>query len=904
LVDLAGSECVGRSGAKNDRAREAGSINQSLLTLGRVITALVDHHGHIPYRDSKLTRLLQESLGGKAKTCIIATLSPSQGAVEESMSTLDYAYRAKSIKNQPTLNQRLTKKVIMKEYLAEVETLKMQLMQTREKNGVYVDPQEYYAMESRLAAQESQILECEGALAARNEEIKLVRVERDDVQASMEALQEAHAQTQTELGVAQESLGRAQEEVCTAFVEMSAAEAVVGEQKQTEAALWTQGTSLQKDLHRAQGDMGQLLSKVDTLKKSEGQKLKDTEDFVAQLNSSGESLAAQVKAFGSSSEAHSDSLKSGVTQMLQHGRQTCSTLKAAIETALTTMIGDAEQARDEMVTSCGGLKTHLGATNTHIETTLRTLQGQLSDWLGEVDTSMQQAQEQLTFQSKQIATVSSTIDAHCVELKSLSSAFVETQEELRNQTIQCAEELQTDLRQQLQAYQATVETQATAASKTLEDQAAAMEKAMQAMLKEMVASSNNALTTSMNHAKDMTNAAVSSIDAGVSSITSAQNNIHAQNVAHASGVTSQAGVTNSTFTAEMSVLTQQRDSADEVLSTVSGAVGNKRKFLDSTVTELCSSVHSAIKEGVDVVDQTSATAKNVLSNVSTAAQSMNATASEAMDGFTSYIESEGKTLTSTLDDHFTAAQVHVVEAAAAVGSLQDSADRHDWRMSESATQSSGTTPTKVVPSSVGESPLKRTRNHGEIRDDTKQQLTSSGYAISYETAREAIHTAANAPAATAGDGVDDANMDVSSSTHATSLLEDSSVPAAAASAEPADAEEAEAGMDVLSAPEITTADGVSASAGGGEVVVEENPSLSVKGAVVSKQQEDVAPAPAVADENSPPNVPTAASTSTKSGKGGRTGRSKIATLSSGSTRASRRGAAAAASGNETPMSEL
>ena len=90
LVDLAGSECVGRSGAKNDRAREAGSINQSLLTLGRVITALVDHHGHIPYRDSKLTRLLQESLGGRAKTCIIATLSPSQLAIEETLSTLDY----------------------------------------------------------------------------------------------------------------------------------------------------------------------------------------------------------------------------------------------------------------------------------------------------------------------------------------------------------------------------------------------------------------------------------------------------------------------------------------------------------------------------------------------------------------------------------------------------------------------------------------------------------------------------------------------------------------------------------------------------------------------------------------------------------------------------------------------
>lgn len=66
---------MGRSGAKNARAREAGNINQSLLTLGRVIMALVEHHPHVPYRDSKLTRLLQESLGGRAKTCIIATVT-------------------------------------------------------------------------------------------------------------------------------------------------------------------------------------------------------------------------------------------------------------------------------------------------------------------------------------------------------------------------------------------------------------------------------------------------------------------------------------------------------------------------------------------------------------------------------------------------------------------------------------------------------------------------------------------------------------------------------------------------------------------------------------------------------------------------------------------------------------
>ena len=68
----------------------------------------------------------------------------------------------------------------MKEYLAEVETLKAQLQLTREKNGVYVDPGEFYAMETRLQSQEAQIEECESALALRNDEIKLVRKERDE----------------------------------------------------------------------------------------------------------------------------------------------------------------------------------------------------------------------------------------------------------------------------------------------------------------------------------------------------------------------------------------------------------------------------------------------------------------------------------------------------------------------------------------------------------------------------------------------------------------------------------------------------------------------------------------------------------------------------------------------------
>ncbi|KAI8937543.1 hypothetical protein NX059_005261 [Plenodomus lindquistii] len=143
LVDLAGSENIQRSGAENKRAAEAGLINKSLLTLGRVINALVERSSHIPYRESKLTRLLQDSLGGRTKTCIIATLSPAKSNLEETISTLDYAFRAKNIRNKPQVNQAINKKTLLKEYTAEIEKLKGELIATRQRNGVYLTQENY-----------------------------------------------------------------------------------------------------------------------------------------------------------------------------------------------------------------------------------------------------------------------------------------------------------------------------------------------------------------------------------------------------------------------------------------------------------------------------------------------------------------------------------------------------------------------------------------------------------------------------------------------------------------------------------------------------------------------------------------------------------------------------------------
>ena len=109
LVDLAGSEKVAKTGAAGKRLEEAKNINKSLTTLGLVITALTDSKStYVPYRDSKLTRVLQDSLGGNAKTTLILTCSPSSWNEDETISTLRFGTRAKAIKNKPKLNKEFT----------------------------------------------------------------------------------------------------------------------------------------------------------------------------------------------------------------------------------------------------------------------------------------------------------------------------------------------------------------------------------------------------------------------------------------------------------------------------------------------------------------------------------------------------------------------------------------------------------------------------------------------------------------------------------------------------------------------------------------------------------------------------------------------------------------------------
>ncbi|XP_042645487.1 kinesin-like protein KIF16B isoform X1 [Tyto alba] len=168
LVDLAGSERADATGATGVRLKEGGNINKSLVTLGNVISALADlsqdatnplskkKQVFVPYRDSVLTWLLKDSLGGNSKTIMIATISPADVNYGETLSTLRYANRAKNIINKPTINEDPNVKLI-RELRAEIARLKALLAQGNQ--IALLDSPTALSMEEKLQRNEARVQE-------------------------------------------------------------------------------------------------------------------------------------------------------------------------------------------------------------------------------------------------------------------------------------------------------------------------------------------------------------------------------------------------------------------------------------------------------------------------------------------------------------------------------------------------------------------------------------------------------------------------------------------------------------------------------------------------------------------------------------------------------------------------
>ncbi|CAM8919541.1 unnamed protein product [Rhodiola kirilowii] len=269
LVDLAGSENVTRSGVRDARAREAGEINKSLLTLGRCINSLVEHSGHVPYRDSKLTRLLRDSLGGKTKTCIIATISPSVHCLEETLSTLDYAHRAKNIKNKPEVNQKMLKSAMIKDLYSEIDRLKQEVFAAREKNGVYIPRDRYLQDEAEKKAMVEKIEQMELESEFKDKQIVELQELYNSQQAMAVELSEKLGKTEKRLSETDFALTDLQQKHQQATATIMEKEYLIQNLLKSEKALIEHAFELRQELQNAASDVSVLFSKIERKDKIE-----------------------------------------------------------------------------------------------------------------------------------------------------------------------------------------------------------------------------------------------------------------------------------------------------------------------------------------------------------------------------------------------------------------------------------------------------------------------------------------------------------------------------------------------------------------------------------------------------------------------------------------------------------
>ncbi|EFN50818.1 hypothetical protein CHLNCDRAFT_59403 [Chlorella variabilis] len=294
LIDLAGSERVGKSGATGERLTEAKGINKSLTTLGRVVTALMDRQQHVPYRDSRLTFLLKESLGGNSLTSIVACVSPSEESAQETHSTLVFAAGAKKIRN------KASRAVVNQDMVGDLKALQLENARLQRELAKREDVlaaelrQQLAAMQGQAAAADERAVAAEerqqqlevalnenhASLQQRNAELALVKKEVEDTKATCQLLQKDREQLidhnaalmervdslQSSLRLGKEALRQSQQDAATAQERCETASAA---QRVAE----DEARSLQHDKERLAADVARVSAELESTRQTMGAEL-------------------------------------------------------------------------------------------------------------------------------------------------------------------------------------------------------------------------------------------------------------------------------------------------------------------------------------------------------------------------------------------------------------------------------------------------------------------------------------------------------------------------------------------------------------------------------------------------------------------------------------------------------
>ncbi|KAI3772419.1 hypothetical protein L6452_03605 [Arctium lappa] len=404
LVDLAGSENISRSGAREGRAREAGEINKSLLTLGRVINTLVEHSGHIPYRDSKLTRLLRDSLGGKTKTCIIATISPSIHSLEETLSTLDYAHRAKNIKNKPEINQKMMKSAMMKDLYSEIERLKQEVYATREKNGIYIPKDRYLQEEEEKKAMAEKIERMELDAESRGKqfmELQELYNSQQLVNANLSGMLE---RTEIKLQETEHSLLDLEERHRQANITIKEKEFLIYNLLKSEKALVEGAFDLRAELENASSDVSSLFTKIERKDKIEDGNRILVQQFQSQLTKQLDILHKSVAASVTQQEQQLKGMEEDMQSFVSTKGQATVELQAGLE-KLQTLYGSGIKALDNLANELdGNSQSTLGHLNSQVSKNSSALGDLFKGIASEAEELLNDLQRILHSQENKLAT--------------------------------------------------------------------------------------------------------------------------------------------------------------------------------------------------------------------------------------------------------------------------------------------------------------------------------------------------------------------------------------------------------------------------------------------------------------------------------------------------------------------
>eukprot|EP01114_Cavostelium_apophysatum_P020876 TRINITY_DN7123_c0_g1_i1.p1 TRINITY_DN7123_c0_g1~~TRINITY_DN7123_c0_g1_i1.p1 ORF type:complete len:1019 (-),score=329.08 TRINITY_DN7123_c0_g1_i1:32-3088(-) len=337
LVDLAGSENIGRSGAVNQRKNEAAHINKSLLTLGRVITALTEHSGHIPYRESKLTRLLQDSLGGKTKTCVVATISPSNSSLEETMSTLDYAHRAKNIKNKPEVNQKMTQKAAMREYCQSIEKMKAALTAARTGDGYYITKEEHEEMNATIDGNKITIAEREEQIKILEENLATLEIVFTKKETELVEKTKESEKVKGELAEMTENFIATDRALVQKAEEVEDQKATICDLVEQEKLLENENNTLVKDNHSVNRDNNLLHEKIGRKSQVESENKNKASAFSRHMNNRVGAMQENISQFQETQTLTYGSIDSSLDSSLKRGESEMAAILSSVENMLAFM---------------------------------------------------------------------------------------------------------------------------------------------------------------------------------------------------------------------------------------------------------------------------------------------------------------------------------------------------------------------------------------------------------------------------------------------------------------------------------------------------------------------------------------------------------------------------------------